>query len=626
MELERILADADGLRNLKLGELRGKTRILAEEVACDFREKTEIASRLTKRTSLLYLVRLSSRLNRRKKKEREILRKVEKLVLVCAGFGRQQKVVTEGPARDSGKRRPREPFSKGHGVAPGEKTMEALEKQVLQYSKKMALMPTLRANESTTKTCVPLYNRSYSYVGSDAPEVLGDVLATEANMGNAERAEETILGEMFAYSMAFRLIDTALNDATPRREKIELIIRAEEKVRRSSGCDRSVWGPLRVVSGLEDKRKGISDQIRFFREEARKEGLDITKSPVGMDEREEHIYDSLLHTCLRVNDTISALMQEFEDAGIWSRERSPPSKLMELLGNAENYVLELPNVGELREAGRNARKVALLLCHPVAELAYEEYRLGMKGRAEALVGRLAPEEREEVARLLRAKASMESGKPYGELPPVKFPDSAYKKREPRMSILAKKAVSELESGRRSEAEEALRAARRRSPVTRNIPALVELGRAEARFGNIKKAADIFKAVEKRIGKPYFPERRESRVALATAQVGAGLFSDALDNLSRLRDEPIVGIEDPFFAPFAKCCRVITTELEGSKPSMEEARALFNSHPKREMLRALSLCFTLREYTHGTWEKGHGKGNYAEMMKTLQRIYMSRHDE
>ncbi len=79
MELPKGLASA--LSSIRIGELKGRPKSLAVEIAADFSEEYNIS--LQEHDSLFSLVQLSNRLNKKTRKDKQLLKKMEELVFMC---------------------------------------------------------------------------------------------------------------------------------------------------------------------------------------------------------------------------------------------------------------------------------------------------------------------------------------------------------------------------------------------------------------------------------------------------------------------------------------------------------------------------------------------------------------
>jgi len=72
------------LSAIRIGELEGRPKTLAEEIIGEFEDEHSIS--LDGRDSLFALVKLSKKLNKKAKKDRALLKKMEELVIMCNGL------------------------------------------------------------------------------------------------------------------------------------------------------------------------------------------------------------------------------------------------------------------------------------------------------------------------------------------------------------------------------------------------------------------------------------------------------------------------------------------------------------------------------------------------------------
>lgn len=72
------------LSSIRIGELKGKPKTLADEIMGEFEEEHSIS--FDERDSLFSLVKLSKKLNKRAKKDKQLLKKMEELVVICKGL------------------------------------------------------------------------------------------------------------------------------------------------------------------------------------------------------------------------------------------------------------------------------------------------------------------------------------------------------------------------------------------------------------------------------------------------------------------------------------------------------------------------------------------------------------
>ena len=131
----------ESLPKLRIWELNGKPKSLAEEIIEEFSEEHSIS--LSRNSSLLTIVNLSKKLNRRKKKDKELLKKMEKLITMCAKFEGKHKPPTELPSEARAKK-PSARLLEGVSV-------KALKEKVLAYAGKLELFNSALSTASQIK-------------------------------------------------------------------------------------------------------------------------------------------------------------------------------------------------------------------------------------------------------------------------------------------------------------------------------------------------------------------------------------------------------------------------------------------------------------------------------------------
>ena len=158
----------DLLKSIRLRDLREKPKFLAEEIIEQLSEDYNIS--ISRNNSLLTLVNLSKRLNKNKKMDKELLKKMEQLITMCAEL-REIKKPTEIPAKRA-KKPPTGHLLEGLSA-------DALREKVLSYSKKLELFNSAL---STAKEIENAYWRALA---------LSEIASSQAQSGMKEEAEKT---------------------------------------------------------------------------------------------------------------------------------------------------------------------------------------------------------------------------------------------------------------------------------------------------------------------------------------------------------------------------------------------------------------------------------------------------
>ena len=175
----------DLLESIRLRDLERGPKLLAEEIVEELSEDYNLS--ISRNSSLITLVNLSKKLNKKKKKSRMLLKKMEQLIKMCAEFRGIKKKggTTEGAKEREALSKPKISSRLLEGLS-----VDALREKVLLYSKKLEL---LNLALSTAKEIENIYDQEKTLrnIASNRAEALMKIASSQAQSGMFKKALST---------------------------------------------------------------------------------------------------------------------------------------------------------------------------------------------------------------------------------------------------------------------------------------------------------------------------------------------------------------------------------------------------------------------------------------------------
>ena len=220
----------------------------------------EYASSAKRANSLQAIFSLSKKLNRRKKQDRQILQKVEKLIAMCAGFEGKGPVEEKAPAQAEPERRmhPRPTLSEGLDL-------RALKERLSSCARKVELLDSALQTARTIED--PFYRA----------EALSSIASEQAKAGMFKEASETARTIEYAFHRAKALSIIASEQAKAGMDAAPLFKEASETARTIKDAELRAEALSSIAS--EQAKASFAIQVQPLSLEERRSILMLSHSP-----------------------------------------------------------------------------------------------------------------------------------------------------------------------------------------------------------------------------------------------------------------------------------------------------------------------------------------------------------
>jgi len=598
----------DLLESIRLRDLREEPKLLAEEIVEELSEDYNLS--ISRNSSLITLVNLSKKLNKKKKKSRMLLKKMEQLIKMCAEFrGIKEKEGTTEGAKE------REAFSKpkiSSRLLEG-LSVDALREKVLLYSKKLEL---LNSALSTAK--------EMEYAGWRA-EALSKIASSLAQSGMKEEAEKTFK----------EALSTAkeIEGAVWRAEPLRNIASSQAQSGMKEEAEKTFKEALSTAKEIEDAR---------WRAEALR-NIASSQAQSGMKEEAEKTFKEALSTAKEIEDArwraeilrniassqaqsgmfkeALSTAKEIEDAdnraealrdiassqaqsGMFKEALSTAKEIEDARWQAKplsNIASSQAQSGMFKEALSTAKEIenAYFRAEALRNIAFSQAQSGMKEEAEktfkeALSTAKEIEEAGVRAEALRNIAFSQAQSGMKEEAEKTFKEALSTAKETyvdnEVEALSNIASSQAQSGMKEEAEktfkEAISTVKEIEDADWQAKTLSNIASSQAQSGMFKEALSTAKEIKSR------DWRAEALSNIASSQAQSGMFKEALSTAKEIKS--ISGrakaLEDIAFSQAQ-----LASKIKAEPPTIEEKRTLVMfASGNYTLLEALGRISTIEE--------------------------------